>query len=500
MTPRLHWLALVLILVLAAWLRLYRAAETPGWYSDEGTHLEIARNLLEGRTQYFAINQSTLLVARLPLFDYLLAGAMRVDGANMQTLRVLTGTLGTLSVLLLYVVIRTILNSRLALQAALLLALYPQAVLYSRFGFSYNLLGLLVLLVFVGLGKYRETLTRPWLALSALAVGIGLTSDLMMGAFVLPMLLVVAFRRIRDLLWVIPLMIGPFGLYTVFMLITAPDAFLFDLGYTLTRLGGKSLIAQVGDLAVNYTILLSQDFWLVVGLIGLFLLPPMTRLVALLLLLVPIGLLGRTVALHSLSAYYLIPLLPLIALGAASFIDHAVSFAANMIQREFTDSCRWTRLLAHGLAALLIVTPLVTQTLDMVNKVNTDYPTAIDPFLLNPESARQVAEFVNNHTRSGNTVIASPGMGWLFDADTADFQMTAAYSGDETSHLPANIPADRFAFNPQYQQARFAVVDNLWRNWGAVHIPAVAAMLAEVESWLLVFEAGAIQVYENAIE
>jgi hypothetical protein len=64
-------------------------------------------------------------------------------------------------------------------------------------------------------------------------------------------------------------------------------------------------------------------------------------------------------------------------------------------------------------------------------------------------------------------------------------------------HFPADVPADRFAFDPRYRSARFVVVDNLWRNWGAVHIPGVLRMLREVETWPLAFEAGAVQVYRN---
>jgi hypothetical protein len=42
------------------------------------------------------------------------------------------------------------------------------------------------------------------------------------------------------------------------------------------------------------------------------------------------------------------------------------------------------------------------------------------------------------------------------------------------------------------------VVDNLWRNWGAVHIPGALALLRAVETgWRRVFEAGAVQVYRN---
>ena len=62
---------MALILILAAYLRLANLAVNPAWYTDEGTHLDIVRHLLDGRVQYLAINQSSLLFSRLPLFELL---------------------------------------------------------------------------------------------------------------------------------------------------------------------------------------------------------------------------------------------------------------------------------------------------------------------------------------------------------------------------------------------------------------------------------------------
>lgn len=56
------------------------------------------------------------------------------------------------------------------------------------------------------------------------------------------------------------------------MLLTNPDVFLFDQGFTLTRVSGLTLIDQLQNLALNYTMLLTQDSWILAGVIGLFLL------------------------------------------------------------------------------------------------------------------------------------------------------------------------------------------------------------------------------------
>ncbi len=504
----LEALALLLILALAAYLRLANLADNPGWYTDEGTHLAIAQELLAGRVQYLALTQSTLLVARLPLFDLLVAGLLRLGGDAMGTLRAFTGTLGVISVGLLYGVLRRATRDPgLALLTALVLAIYPQAILYSRFGFSYNLLTPLVLLAFLGSLEYLKATWRGWLALAALAIGLGATSDLLMGAFLAPLALVVSVRRARDLSWVLPLAASPFGVYAALMLAGAPRAFLFDLRFNLFRLNALPLPQQLLALADNYTTLITGDAWILVGLIGLFLLrPARLRRLSLLFFLLPLTLLGRAVALYSLSAYYLIPLLPLTALGVAALIRYGAPHIWGTVAGALAGlSSQWGYDKHGGLAAtgaaltcaLLLAAPLVMSVKSTFEQVGDRFLTDVDAFLLNPADARAVADFVNQQARSDDLVIASPGLAWLLRAHAADFQMAVAAEGRATPHLPADIPADRFAFDPRYTQARFVVVDNLWRNWAALHIPPVADVLRDVETWPLVFRAGEIEVREN---
>jgi 4-amino-4-deoxy-L-arabinose transferase-like glycosyltransferase len=519
---RARWLEifiLVFILALAAYFRLTNLPNNPGWYTDETTHVDIARHLLHGRVQYLAINQSMMLVGRPPLFHLLLAGLFRLFGADIAVLRAFTGALGVISVALLYWVARRAAGERtFALLAALMLAIYPNAVLYSRFGFSYNLLAPLVLLMMLGLWEYLQTPPpgpllefregeecssivrgRGWLALAALAVGVGATSDLLMMTFAAPFVLVVLAKRWRDLLWSLPLMALPFGLYSLWMLASAPRAFLFDLQFTFARLGAIPLKDQLPNVALNYTVLISQDFWMLSGVIGLFLLRPARgQRLSLLVFLLPLVLLGRTAALYSLSFYYMIALLPLVALGAAALARYGAPYVFCIVCAGLEAAQRPLAIIGAGLVPLLVVVaPLLTSTALLVGQVTGYWNTAIEPFLIDADDARQAAEYVNARTSADDVVIGSPPLAWLFEANAADFQMAVAATGESTVHFPPDVPADRFAFDPRYTRARFVVVDNLWRNWGAVHIPGVLRMLREVEAWPLVFEAGAIQVYRN---
>jgi hypothetical protein len=162
-----------------------------------------------------------------------------------------------------------------------------------------------------------------------------------------------------------------------------------------------------------------------------------------------------------------------------------------------------TSLVACLLLFAIVATPFVTSVRHSARQTRQGFSTIIDPFLLDPHSARQAAEFVNALTYDddgaddGDVVIASPGLAWLLRANTADFQMSIAFTGQCTPHLPPDIPPERFAFDPRFSQARFVVVDNLWRNWAVFTVPGVADMLEQVTTWPLAFQAGEIEVYCN---
>lgn len=517
-TPRpsntLPLLAILLILLLAAWLRLANVHDNPGWYSDEGTHLAIAGALADGEQRYLAVAGPSLLFAKLPLFEGALALLIRCCGQSMAALRTLTGLLGAASVGLLYVgllqpVVRRGGDERLlALCAALALAVYPQAVLYSRFGFSYNLLVPLVLLTFFGLMAFARRGSPAGLFMAAGAVGLGLISDLLMGAYV-PILLWVAVQERRRLS---PRLMMASGLllalpplaYAAAMLLTAPHAFWFDLAFTLGRLGAVPAGQQIETLAQNVAVLL-QDGWWLAALIGLVLLPRRLRRLraaALLFLLLPIFLVGRTEALHSLSAYYTIPLLPFVALGVGSLLRFGVP---ALFARLRAVMPRRAALVLTIASALLLGIPLLTSTLLTAQRVQgtgtMPMPTAIDPFLAPGADARAAAAYVNARLQPGELVLASPAVAWLIDGQAADFQMAAAAaaSGEAaaTPHLPADLPPQRWAFDPRFGRARFVIVDNLWRNWAAVHVPGAKEMLDEVTTWPLRLQSGPVHVHER---
>jgi hypothetical protein len=290
------------------------------------------------------------------------------------------------------------------------------------------------------------------------------------------------------------------------MLARAPDAVLFDLSFTLSRLTPiATLDGQIANLAHNLQQLLTQELWFPAGVAGLFALrPARLRLAALLLFWMPVASVGRGLALYSLSAYYLLPFLPLLALGVAALVcAGAARVWGAVVERPNPERLHPVRagvaaLLTMALVGLTAGVPLVNSVAPVFTGVRGTLWTQIDPqFLIDPADAREVAAFVNDRVQPDNVVVVSPSVGWQLHANVSDFQMTAAALGNTTPHLPGNLPAARWAFDPDYRSARYVITDNSWYTWGKIHVPGVEGMLADVERWPLVYETGALRVYEN---
>lgn len=508
--------AFLLILAMAGYLRLYHAPQTPGWYSDEGTLINIAQNIAQGKSQYLAVQGSTLLFARLPLFVSILSGLFRVFGNGIDTLRFFTGTLGVITVLIMYLTTRIVFREQkgFALLAAWILAIYPQQILYNRIGFSYNLLTPLVILIWFSLVMFWRNNEPKWLILTSLCLGIGSISDLMMFTLFPVLLVIVALRNWRHVLWSIPLAFLPFLVYCGWNLFTSSQTFWFDLTFTFTRLGKIPLIGQIPIALVNFAALLYVESWFIPAYIGLFLIKEKhTKMITIICVILPLLALARTVSLNGLGFYYISPLLPFIALGMAYLVYAAIP----VILDTFSKSISWVyeafgnitikvpgRFLSFGTKLvsslgifLFILGPMIFITAFQVFQVATAITTPIDWALENPTDAQAVSNFINQHTTPNDLIICSPTLAWMFDTRVSDYQVTLAYSGVTTEHLPGDIPKERFAFDPSLTQAKFVIIDNNWRNWAALEMSEVAEMIFTVQTWQQVYQSGTISVYLN---
>lgn len=480
---------IILVLLIASFVRLWHIESSPAWYTDEGTHIEIARQLISGKVQYLGITDSFLIAARLPLFEHLLGLWFQYVGIGMFQLRVLTSLLGIITVALVYRVVRSVSRDSLFASSAMaLFAIYPQAVIYSRFGFSYNLLSVLILGGLWYLVRYQKTLRIKDLLAGGFLFGLGTVSDFISFVFLPSVVFIAVFIRPKHVLFVIVGLIMPFALYSVIEISYHPHIFLHDLTYTLSRTGGLPISLQIENLIKNVQMLMTDTWWMPLGIVGCLTIPGRSfRWMVILLLILPIVISGRTIALYNLSSYYMIPFLPFIAIGVTALFLFVVRVGSEVLS-----------LSQQGVMLSLVTLVVAVLVIQMTVSIRSGFRLGIEHFLIKNDEAYQIQEVLLDYAKPTDVLISSPTLAWMFEASVTDYQLSSLAYRIDSVHFPATLYPDRFAFDTGYENATYAIVDNLWRDWGAVHMPYVLEMLTDIQlKWELIFEVRSLQVYKN---
>lgn len=154
---------LLAILILAAFLRFYKlSSNPPGLYLDEISFGYNAYSILKTGRDEYGVFLPTLLKSfgdyKAPLYAYLLVPSIGVFGLNEFAVRFPSALLGTLSIILVYLLVSQIFQDKnLGLIASFLHTISPWHLQFSRAGFEANVMvffELLGLLLFLK-SKYR---------------------------------------------------------------------------------------------------------------------------------------------------------------------------------------------------------------------------------------------------------------------------------------------------------------------------------------------------------
>jgi hypothetical protein len=149
--------------------------------------------------------------------------------------------------------------------------------------------------------------------------------------------------------------------------------------------------------------------------------------------------------------------------------------------------------------AVIVVAALALVMIDRdVQGARNGFPTALSPVLpRSPADARQMARWVNAHTRTTDLVIAMPTIAWLFTARTTEILQAVAITGEETAFYPAGISPRRFRYDTHLRAARFLVVDGYTR-WAITQLPAERRLIDwAMRSWRVAYRRGEYVVYMN---
>ena len=509
----------IALLALCVFFHLYRLGQTPGWDAQEGYNLDTAWNLLHGRLRLFALTSD--FAQHPPLFYLQLALAIRLFGYNILALRALTALYAILTCGAILLIGRRILGVAPALWAAAVYTVAPVLLANTRWGYSYTQLAFVGLLCLWAAWQYQQSPARRWLVIAALLAGLAAFSDYEGIAWIVFVALAVwhAEGRAGWRRGLLALAIGA-GVLLVGLLaclIAAPGVFVADFGTTLTRAGGGNPLVQTLDLLINYYRLLAYDPWLLLGVIGLFLIPrsqPRGFLLGATALLALVTLKVRDIG---PSLHTVVPLLPLLALGAGVALDLAVRrldgwltrwlaplFArASALQGSKTGQSLLLRFAVTLIVFVVVVSPVAIATASDAAGLASTLATRQDAQLTIPADTQAVANYIYAHAQPGDLTLASPAVAWMFDGPPnapslrgADILQLLAQSGQAAAFYPAGLSADRWAYRVTLGAARYVVVDDLIRQLAAPNqLPALIPLLRTVERWAAVYIRGQYVVY-----
>ena len=173
---RVHLALLLLILLIALFLRVYGLGDIPpGLHYDEAANAILAADIASGKAHPLFIEAYT---GKEVLFFYLAGVSMRLLGASIFSLRLTSALIGTLTVLITYQLAREMFANQgaraarcLALFSAALLATSYWHVTLSRYGFRAISQPLLQALTLWCLWRGLRRGSNGWLALGGLFFG-----------------------------------------------------------------------------------------------------------------------------------------------------------------------------------------------------------------------------------------------------------------------------------------------------------------------------------------
>jgi len=163
------------VLLLAAFLRLYRLASVPfGWHPDEATKALLARDVLAGKFHPVFFSAFT---GREALFVYLEALLFTLLGEGIFAGRLLSALIGILTVALTYATGRELFNRRIGLLTAAFLAVSLWHLIASRNGYRAVIQPFIQLftIFFLFYGLRKSSVKQSWWPFLLAGIFLGLS-------------------------------------------------------------------------------------------------------------------------------------------------------------------------------------------------------------------------------------------------------------------------------------------------------------------------------------
>ncbi len=162
---------IILVLMLAAFLRLYQIDHYMIFLGDEGRDAVIVKALVTGE-HYPLIGPPTSVgnIYLGPMYYYMMAIPMTIFYLNPVAASSMDGLIGVFTVALIYLLGKMWFDKKSALVAAFLYAISPVTISYSNFSWNPNPLPFFSLISIFSLYKIHQTKNFNWLILTGLSL------------------------------------------------------------------------------------------------------------------------------------------------------------------------------------------------------------------------------------------------------------------------------------------------------------------------------------------
>lgn len=184
---RLEVIFIGLIVLLALVLRLYKIDQFMTFLGDEGRDVRVIRDLLHGNLVFVGPQTSIGNMYLGPLYYYLVAPALLIAGYNPVGPAIEVALIGSLTVFLTWWFGRRWFGRLAGLIAALLFALSPVAIIYSRSSWNPNPMPFFALLCIWGIWQVWEEKKYAYMSLIGVSLALALQMHYL-GLLLLPVL------------------------------------------------------------------------------------------------------------------------------------------------------------------------------------------------------------------------------------------------------------------------------------------------------------------------
>lgn len=222
---------LLFILIVSAFMRLYKIGDYMTFLGDEGRDVIIVKRFVtQGDIMLIGPGTSIGNMYLGPLYYYLMAPALLLAGYSPVGPAVMIALMGIATVFLVWFTTREWFGRRAALVASLLYAIAPTVIIYSRSSWNPNIMPFFALLAIWGIWKVWHDQKHWWLIVVGVSLAAALQSHYLGLLLVAPLGLfwffasVIAYRAHRMKSFVISTVL----MIIVFLLLMSPLA-VFDL-------------------------------------------------------------------------------------------------------------------------------------------------------------------------------------------------------------------------------------------------------------------------------